>query len=370
MNTLTDAAQVTRKSVIVLGIMLVGLIVGRMLWTLGVSLYDQFRTPPYPQASANFGRLPRIDFGDSQQPQLTYRLETPDQGVPSFGPIAPVYFSATTRSNLLNLERAKKYAAALGFVFEPAEVSEKVFRWRRTSPIPATLEMDINTSNFVMNVAWETDPGFLVNLTMPSENQAVAEAKNYLKRAGFLYGDIDEGVTEVELLRYEGGELRGAVSLSEAEFVKVNLFRENIVSVPGLTEDSIVGDFLPIQIGSGRILSTDPKRGVAEMLISGSNSRGDRVVQSRLTYTEIVYDQFETYPLITGDQAWQKLINGEGFVAQAPQGNEAVVRRVDLGFYDPLKENSYIQPIYIFFGDGFVGYVPAIRDEYFQAQNN
>ena len=91
-------------------------------------------------------------------------------------------------------------------------------------------------------------------------------------------------------------------------------------------------------------------------------------MKTSYNYTQVEYEQFETYPIISGDVAWQKLIDGQGYTAVAPEnGSEAVVRRVGLAYYDSLDNQQYLQPIYVFEGDGgFVAYVSAIDQGYSQ----
>lgn len=45
-------------------------------------------------------------------------------------------------------------------------------------------------------------------------------------------------------------------------------------------------------------------------------------------------------------------------------GDKAVVRRIELGYYDSGGEQEYMMPIYVFTGDNdLVAYVSAIRGD-------
>jgi len=348
MANLTEIARVTRVSVKVVGALLVTLVVGRVLLTWSVSMYKAMVPPPPIPPTVGFNKLPRPVFPEDSAGELTYKLETVDGSVPSYGPSAKVYFISKSQTSLLGLDRGKQKAAALGFVFEPEQTSGTLYRWKNTSPMPATLDLDYTTGNFTMKVAWETNPKLLNEKLIPSEVQAIAEAKNYLKQAGALPADMVNGEAVATYLKYSGGKMVKAISLSDADFVEVNLFRQSVDKV--------------------KILPADPNVGLGHFIFSGSRGQGERILLAEYKHTQVEYQQFETYPLISGDVAWQKLNGGEGYVAVAPEnGDTAVVRRVSIAYYDSLNSESYLQPIYVFEGDdGFMGYVPAVSDMWLQ----
>ncbi len=368
MATLTEVAQVAKRGVLASVVLVVSLVVGRILWTYGLLLYKSLNPPPCPTATARFGLLPRIIFPESGE-ELSYQLETPNGKVESFGPNARVYFVSSKRSNLLALDRVKSQAQALGFLHEPERVSETVYRWDKSDPLPARLEMNIITGSFQMDVAWETDPGFLQNKLLPDEEQAVRDVKTFLKRPGLLKDDLESGESVTTVLGYKGGEFIRAVSLSEADFVMVDLFRAPLVIE---TPEEATPEQLRCmdKQGSGKVIPAEPGKGLARVLVSGSRDQGERYVSAEYRYTQVEYEQYETYPIISGLEAWKKLQAGEGFVAEKPNSGTAMVRRVDLGYYDALDGSNYLQPIYIFTGDDFMGYVPAVKTEYLQQEGS
>lgn len=360
MASLTEVADVTRKAVIGLGVFVVVFIVGSVTLRLGRQLWMTLNPEEPPPPTVGFGLLPVPRFPAKDVDGLEYVFEIPQGALVTFGDRAKVFFSAGTRSNLLALERAKKQATALGFVFEPEMVSGTVYRWNKTVPLQSVLEMDINTGNFTMEVAWETDPGFLQKKLVLNEKQAVSEAKSYLTRAGFLKGDLEEAVVETTLLTASGGEFVQVSSVSEADFIQVDFFRASIVDPNPAFVD---GD----ETETARVLTKDPEMGLARILYSGSRGQGERIVSAEVKYTEVLYEQIETYPVIQPGQAWEYLANGSGYVAREPSiGNKVVVRRMELGYYDQVEEQSYLIPMYVFYGDNeFVGYVPAITPKWY-----
>ena len=367
MASLTEISAVARKTVIAVIVVSVVLVMARVTYVYGKKIYLAMNPPECPLPTARFGVLPALSFPDQEDFELNYRLETPTLTTTDFGPNIKVYFVTPKQSNLLALDRAKKQAASLGFVFEPTQVSDFVHRWDKTDPLPARMEMDIVRESFTIDVDWEINPGFLRNKLIPDEQQAINDTRSLLKRAGFLPNDMADGESKVTLLEYKSGEFIQAPSLSEADFVMVDLFRKSRIQQVNRAEMTADQIRCLDVTGSGQILPANPNKGLARVLISGSRNQSERYVSIEYKHTQIVYDQWETYPIISGREAWNRLQNGGGFVAVRPDGSdEAVVRRIDLGYYDSLDDSTYLQPIYIFTGDEFVGYVSAVADGFIQ----
>lgn len=349
--SLTQVADQTRTMVMGLGITMVLLLFGTFLW----SSFSQFLTnrnpPPPPQPNYGFGSLPEIIFPESNANDYSFQLETVGRQVPSIDQFyMPVFFITNVKpSGFFLPDQARQKASALGFILEPQQLGDTLYRWNKTTPIPAVLNLDIGNNRFDMTVSWETDPGFLSHTARPTPEQATNEIKAELRRAGFLPDDLDNGRVETKLLMYQGGQFLEAPSLSETQFIQVDLFRRSIefgnMSYP--------------------IVSSDPTRGLARGLVSSVRDRGKRIVSLEYYHETIDYDNFQTYPYISGPEAWELLNNGHGFVASPPSdgSSTAVVRRVSVAFFDPLDDSQrYLQPIYVFSGDNdFTAYVPALH---------
>jgi hypothetical protein len=351
-GSLTVATRFGRKAVKYGVIALVVMIVGRMLLTAAVQFWRAINPPPPPPPTVGFGSLPPLAFPEQSEDELpkSYRLETGlGNRLPELDTDrAKVFLMPKTPPSLLADQEVKRIAATYGFIFEPQLLTSRTYRWTKTGSLDSSLEMDLYTKNFTLESNYLSKPELITNANrLPEEFEAVRRVKSFLSRTDLLPSDVATSPGEVVFLKSLGGQLEEAFSLSDADFLQINLDR---TPVDGLYE----------------MYSPEPDKGVISAILTGVLSGQDSVVELEYHYRPIAYDQVETYPVRTTRTAWQALQAGEGFVASKGSGDEAVVRQVTLGFYeDWFNEQEYLQPIYVFSGDdNFVGYVPAVDPSY------
>ena len=97
------------------------------------------------------------------------------------------------------------------------------------------------------------------------------------------------------------------------------------------------------------------------MIFEGSDYT---VIKSQIAFFEKSEEQVGIYRVKTGEEAWSELNNGLGFVVAGTQGQKnIVIKSMKLGYFDPDIYQNYLQPVYVFLGEGdFVGYVPAVKN--------
>lgn len=348
MARLWETAYYARKTIRYGAIGLVVLIVGRVALGMAYDLYKQLNPDPPPAPTVGFSKLPPLKFPKQERPPITLRLETISGTVPTPSYQANVYFMPITRPNLLGLEKGTQTAASLGFLFEPEALTERLYRFSRTTPIPARLDFDIVTGNFKMRVDWYEQENFLKDKFLPNEQQALTEVRNYLNKADLLETDVEEGENKITFLAARGKGYRVVDSLSDADFVQVDLFRANVAEdVPNIT---------PIQ-----------DKGIIRIILSGSRTQNERAVQVEYDYFPVDVSAPETYPIKTGPQAWEELQAGGGYIVASPVEGVVTVRTIYLGYWDSFDPQNYFQPVYVFEGDnGFKAVVPAVDQAWVQ----
>lgn len=347
--TLTRAAYYGRLTIKFGAIGLVILIIGRFLVTAGIAYYQVLFPEPPPPPTVGFGILPPLRFPlqtVADKPE-SYQLEVPDSRFPSFGDRARVYLMLKPSLSLRADQRAKEVAANYGFVFAPTILSSTRYRWSKTTPIQSTLEMDIRDLSFDLTSDYLSRSELLAGRNLPSEAAAVSVIKSFVNAGQPLPPDIATSSGFVTYLKSLGGQLEPAVSLSDADFIRVDVPR------------------FPVD-GTKRFYTPTGEAGALQGVLTGGLGGRDQVVELRFHYQPIDYAERHTYPLRSVASAWQVVQAGEAYVAQKGRDAVAVIRRIELGYYDDPEEQEYMQPIYVFEGDnGFMAFVPAIEPQYY-----
>ena len=350
MINLTQTTYWTRRLLKIGGILLVAIIVLRIAFNIFSTVWRKINPPPPPPPTVAFGKLPKLEFPEQKNlPKLTFKLETIQGGLPKFHPTAKVYFTPKSGPNLLALDRATQRAQQLGFKGQPQQISEKVYRWQTETHPSTTLEIDTNTGNFRLYYDYLSDQELINSKNLPTNQQAAQEAKNFLANNDLLADELATGSAEFQYLKFTPTGLISAISLSEADFVRVNLFKADL---DGL-----------------KILPPNPKDSLISFLFSGSKSLGKRIIEIKYTYYPIRAESSATYPLKLAQKAWQEMQGENGYVANLGenQSGNIIIRQVYLTYYESGQPQHYLQPIYVFEGDNnFIGYVPAVASEWME----
>ena len=348
---LTRAAYLGRQTIKFGSIALVALIIGRFAFTAGYAYYKMLYPDPPPPPTVGFGVLPTLRFPEqtlTDKPS-SYEIEIPQSRLPDFGDRAKVFLMTRSSLSLLADQRAKEIAANYGYVFTPTVLSNTLYRWTKSTPIQSTLEMNVRNFSFDLTSDFLSRSELLTNRNLPNESNAVSVVKAFVNAGQQLPNDIATSSGYVSYYKSLGGELEPAVSLSDADFLRVDIPR------------------FPID-GDKRFFTPDGDEGALHGMVTGALTGKDQIVDLHYHYQPIDYTERHTYPLRTVQSAWQIVQAGEAYVANPGTSDIAVIRNVVLGYYDDPEEQDYMQPIYVFEGDGgFLAYVPAIDPLYYQS---
>lgn len=356
MATLTETAYFSRRAIKYGAIALVCYIILRILLTLVSAWWRAAHPPPPPPATVTFGELPPLLLPKQDKPPLVFRLETVDGTTGEFGPNANVYVIPEERGSLLALERSTELANRLDFESDPARLSSTLYRWSTVQPLPASLEVDLLTEHFIYDVNWRAQPQLLSNAQALSETNAIAEARNWLSQIRLLSSDLGVGDARVTYLKVSGTEIVPAVSQSDAQFMRVDLFRSNVTV--GEEDEEGFEEF--------PVLPLDPGTGIVSVMLLRPSRARTMVVHGEYRHIPVDYSQSATYPLEDTQVSWKRLTEGEGFYAVLPEGvSQVAIRRISLAYLEPPEAGAFMQPIYVFEGDlGFLAYLPAVSQEY------
>lgn len=350
MATLTEVSYYTRRGVKWGIIGLIVILLAPVIWRGIKGIYLKLNPPPPPPPTIAYGKLPGIQFpGNDGGYKPSIRLETVNGTLPTLDVVGKVYVVEINKSRLLELERVKTKAKSLGFVSEPEQVNEQTFKFVHPSN-QSTLTVDVIYNTYKYQYPWQLDQTLYSGIAVPNNDQAFLEAKSFLQTLGLLAPDLSQGTPKLSYFAAQPPQMVSTNSLSEANFVRVDLFRANLDKLPIATTG---GDHSPVNV-----------------TFSGVSDRGKRVVEANYAYSKIVDAGFATYPLKSVDQAWNELQQGHGYVARKA-GDQVTVRKAYLAYYESDSAQEFLQPVFVFEGDSggdsqYLGYVPAIDAAYLQ----
>ncbi len=350
--TLSDVTAVGRKVVKYTIISLVTFMILRLLVSSFAAWWKATHPEPPPPPTVGYGKLPAINFPDQElENNFEYKLETAKNVLPKFPDRAKVILMAKFRPSLLADERVKDIASTYGFEGEPEMLDSYNYRWIRYQPIEKVFDINLYNYNFSLSSDFLTRPELLSGSGLPDDAKAITETKNFLSRTDLLPPDLATASGSVKYAKALGGEMIEAVSLSNADFLQVDLNR------------------VPVD-NNYEIYTPKGKEGIVRAVIAGNLKGRETIVSYEYRYQPVDYADFETYPLQPISQAWENLKSGQAYVAQYDQledDKEVVIRKVVLGYFDDFSEQKYLQPMYVFLGDdNFVAYVEAIEAKYYE----
>lgn len=352
MASLTQTAILTRKIVRYSIFFIIFLIVGRIFLGVAIGVVTRIFPPKAPPPTVRYGQLPALPFPQKETtPSLNYTIETPEGSLPKLTDQTKVYFMPQAKSDLLSLDTAKRVSTSLGFTGNGTPINQTLYRFPGANAF-SNLEMNIITKTFSIGYNLNADSSPIINLPPTSEN-AASITKNFLNRATLFPDDLSGPVTQ-EYLKIQNKQLVKAVSLSDANLTKINLFRKDYDKLPSVTPK--------------------PAEGNVWFILSGSSEQGKQIVNAQYYYYPVDETQFSTYPIKTSEEAFKELQEGKGYIANLAgnKDGKVIIRRIYLAYYDANVSTEFYQPVIVFEGDNgdpltsnFVAYVPAVKGEYY-----
>lgn len=346
MQNLTVTAFYSRLAIKYAIAFLVFLVLARIAWQVGFGIYRHYFPPAPPPPTVSFGKLPELAFPSQEGiAKFSYTLELPEGDFPKTPTILPVFVQPAPRSSIVALDQARRIAQRLGFTGGEESLSQSIYRFRKKE-VPAALQMNIITGAFSINYDLLSDPA-PAQTRPPTAEVAAATIRSSLSGANIWPEDFTEGRTNSLFLKNEGGQLVLALSLSDANFVKVDFFRKNYNDIVAVTPAV--------------------KQGNVWFLVSGATSSERRIVAGEYHYFPVEEERSSTYPVKTSQVAWEELNAGQGSIINpGANKNNVVIRRVYLAYYDNNLPQEFFQPVFVFEGDNeFVAYVPAVTRDYY-----
>lgn len=350
MATLTEVSIISRKVIRYSIYAIILIIIARFSINTGKDIYKKLFPPKEEPPTVAFGKLPSISFPERSKFDMNYALELPEGSLPTLPNQLKVYVMPEPESDIKTLDDAKTKAKNLGFNPEGKQLFEtipNVYIFPKRNE-PSSLTMNIITGTFSVSYNINENSSVL-NSVPPSSETSIERVYAFLRGGGIIAEDLSNGNATTKYLKTEAGKFIPAVSLSDAQLTKVNLFRKNY----GANEN---------------IIPVTPEMPEANVWFILAGGKGNQIIAGEYHYFAIDGTKSATYPLKTSEIAWEELKSGKAFIANAG-GNlnsNVIIRKVYLAYYDAGQYIQYYQPVVVFEGDNdFYAYVPAITDEYY-----
>jgi len=302
-------------------------------------LYGSIKPPVFEQALSNNN--------------FDYVLDTIDGELPETTRSASVYFIPEPKSTLAYLNKIEGLAQSFAFdtqIYKPQTLSEEWVKYEDQNRI-----LEINIVSFNFRYYYKKTAEF------QSIIEATPEAKFTLLEDEFIEKARQELLTRDAYPNYlatgTNNPVYQAYDLAKKEFIayqegdnppqaiRINFFRQE----------------------EGMSIFTSTYFDSANYVILSPLSYDNQVVKMQFSSFEKLNDEPGVYPLITSQQAFEKLKKGKASIISLSDkaGKKIKIKKISLGYYDPESYQPYYQPIFVFLGsDNFVAYLPALSDEY------
>ena len=272
---------------------------------------------------------------------------------------ARIFFVPKKTPNLGFREKAGVIAKALKFdegsTTTKLDTAQDIY-----TLVDRTKRLIVNIDNFNYTYSQEFDDQMhsaLTTMSVPDEESIKAKGQEILRMLNRYPTDLAQGIQTINYIEYK--EASGSAQAS-ADIVQ-DPQRANMVAV----------DFFPPKIDGIETVTADFVSSPSRVVFIPQSGKEDFVVKAQVQIFERSEEQNSSYPLKTGDQVFQDLQTGKGFLIQgadALTGKTIVnIKKLYLAYLISGYYTPYIQPVYVFIGeDDFVAYIPAVIDAWVQ----
>lgn len=294
--------------------------------------------PPPPPETVSFGILAPYDMSDGVRPKgkIDFRNQTITGNLPADLPTkAKVFAVAAKIPSFAAEQNIKTKARSLGFKQEPSSINGSVMEFIGEDDSRKNLTFDTLTGHFTLS--YKLEPSLITEKpTSEQDSQAVSNGFFRFMDLNFDVFPIEK--TTAKKLRFEGNNIFEADSLVNSDMIEVDYNFGEIDKLPTF--------FI--------------KKDVTPVFSIVANSK---VVYAKNSSVNFEIFKFASYPVKPVSRAWDELNAGVGYYNSDPGTKTVDIVDIKLGYVITTKDNSYIQPVFIFIGrDGFLAFVGAVSD--------
>ena len=335
-----------------IGIFLVAVIIIRFISGLAITFYRSTHQPPPEAPNVAFGKLAKPNFVNNYETTkgFSFILQNIEGKPPETTPSGRVYAMPKKSYSFESGEKAKELARKLGFEGEPR--IDNVFYYFSNFKDPnLSLFIDSTHMNFQLKYNYINNPEIFNLGRISSNEEATDKVRNYLVYSNVVDESAVSGLVTTEFLVYDGRlqKLVPATSLSTAQAVRINYFRPEVAGMKVLTDEF--------------------KRSYNYAIYAPTpGTEAKNIIEISYYFWPVTLDNPATYPIISGEEAYQALLDGKATVINKGKNSDSIsIRNVYTAYYDSKDPQNFLQPVFVFEGDNdFAAYYPAINPEYLE----
>lgn len=308
-------------------------------------------TPTTVTYNTVFQKIKEPVFADATpSSKFKYILDTID-GQPVVASAAGfVYYLPPSTTRFGYRDKAVLMAKTLGIDTDTARYSLKNENTAQFLTDQQTFTVDITNFNFTyLYDPPASDPVF-TDMQVPSPQAATVNATDFLKSMDRYPEELAQGKSNVVYLHLDPGTKNLSVvqKAEEANMVEVDFYRPD------------VEDTYPI---------VTPKYfNSPNYVVLVYNLKDFKILRAQVKFFEKSTEQVGIYPLRSGEQAWKELQDGKGKIVvshASAKDNTIKIKQMFLGYYDPDNYQDYLEPVFVFLGEGnFAAYIPAVSKDW------
>jgi hypothetical protein len=327
--------------------------------------------PPKDTSNPSFGLLVPLEF--EEKPingyQPNYVLNTKNGHLPFNLPYKmTVYKIIQPKFSYLGGKNAQTDAGLLGFSASDlvTDLKGDTYKWRNINT-GSILEIQTDSRDLIMTTNLTSKASSYPSGTLDTDLAKQAAVNLFRSLNRFNDDFYPKGTQTAHLGRFYGNQIIETTNTRESQIAIVDLFRS---------------------IGKYKIVGPDPSKGLLHVVLRspGSLTTPLNYPITEAYYHEIVATSDATYALISVDDAWNAVKEGNGVITNVtPKGanpfadylstkvENILIDNVYVAYYETPKIQKYLQPIYVFEGKyttrgtdgGYITiYFPAIKGQY------
>lgn len=335
MITLTSFANFSRKATFFSALGLAAILLLFILVIFGVNIKNALFPPKPLPASVAFGILPKTDFsgGIQAKTNINYKIDTISGDLPPLAVNAKVFVVDNVDPTFSAISEARKKAQRAGFTGDPIIIPGG-FKFVDTNDNSKVLIIDSTNGNFIFQTNMQ-------NVQKPVSTQSAIDfANNFLAPFGLSINEFPVNKIQIDNLKIINGNLANALSLSDADIVRLNFYRADLDGLP----------IVPILDGQSQIWTLVGNRGV---------------VGAKMNMFNLSRFKFATYPLKGTQKAFSDLQSGKAVFNKDFTGNTFDITDVTLGYVESDNTKGFLEPVYIFKSqNSLAAFVSAVSDNW------